>query len=76
MPLYRAGFPQFDRMGAPAKVSVGYRGSRQVLFDLANLTIEAEPGAIAPYRSIYAQDGAGARGAGPDGATTTAVEGM
>ncbi|MCW2306905.1 nitrogenase iron-molybdenum cofactor biosynthesis protein NifN [Rhodobium gokarnense] len=69
VPLHRAGFPQFDRMGAPAKVSVGYRGSRQVLFDLGNLMIEAEPATLAPYRSIYAQDGA-------DDAASSAAEGM
>ncbi|HOV05589.1 MAG TPA: nitrogenase iron-molybdenum cofactor biosynthesis protein NifN, partial [Kaistiaceae bacterium] len=55
LPLLRAGFPQFDRLGSPAVVSVGYRGSRRVLFDLANLLLEAEPGRLAPYRSVFAQ---------------------
>ena len=54
-PLLRAGFPQYDRLGAPAEVSIGYRGTRRVLFDLANLLVEAEPEGITPYRSIYAQ---------------------
>ncbi len=55
VPLLRAGFPQFDRLGAPAEVSVGYRGTRRVLFDLANLLVEAEPEGLKPYRSVYAQ---------------------
>ncbi|WP_114011037.1 nitrogenase iron-molybdenum cofactor biosynthesis protein NifN [Cohaesibacter intestini] len=55
LPLLRAGFPQFDTFGAPAKCWVGYRGSRQTLFDVANLLVTADPGAVAPYRSIYAQ---------------------
>ena len=55
VPHLRAGFPQYDRLGGPAQISIGYRGTRQILFDLANLLIEAEPGMIRPYRSIYAQ---------------------
>ncbi|MEZ5840239.1 MAG: nitrogenase iron-molybdenum cofactor biosynthesis protein NifN [Hyphomicrobiales bacterium] len=55
VPLLRAGFPQFDRLGAPAVLSVGYRGSRRILFDLANLLLEAGPGHIKPYRSVFAQ---------------------
>ncbi|AJY46775.1 nitrogenase iron-molybdenum cofactor biosynthesis protein NifN [Martelella endophytica] len=53
-PLLGAGFPQHDRFGAPASVSIGYRGSRRLLFDMANLLLEAEPQAVKPYRSIYA----------------------
>ncbi len=36
MPLYRAGFPVTDRFGVPHRVTVGYRGTRSLLFDLAN----------------------------------------
>lgn len=35
-PLYRTGFPVLDRLGAPQRVSVGYRGTRDLIFDLAN----------------------------------------
>lgn len=35
--FYRAGIPSFDRLGAAHKVSVGYRGSRDVVFEVANL---------------------------------------
>jgi nitrogenase molybdenum-iron protein NifN len=40
VPLYRIGFPVFDRLGGPQRVSVGYRGSRQLIFDLANLFLD------------------------------------
>ena len=56
VPLLRAGFPQFDRFGAPAEISIGYRGTRRVLYDVANLLLETEPGAVPPYRSIYAPE--------------------
>jgi nitrogenase molybdenum-iron protein NifN len=48
IPLYRAGFPIFDRLGNAARLSVGYRGTRQLLFDLANLLIEGESHPHAP----------------------------
>jgi nitrogenase molybdenum-iron protein NifN len=39
IPFYRAGFPMFDRLGAGHQLSVGYRGTRGLIFDLANLVI-------------------------------------
>jgi nitrogenase molybdenum-iron protein NifN len=39
IPLYRAGFPMFDRLGAGHLLSVGYRGTRDLIFDIANLAI-------------------------------------
>ncbi|MFO1127271.1 MAG: nitrogenase iron-molybdenum cofactor biosynthesis protein NifN [Rhodospirillales bacterium] len=39
-PLYRIGFPIFDRIGSAHAVSVGYRGSRRLLFALANLLLD------------------------------------
>ncbi|MEO5336171.1 MAG: nitrogenase iron-molybdenum cofactor biosynthesis protein NifN [Magnetospirillum sp. WYHS-4] len=44
IPLFRAGFPVFDRLGGPQRVSVGYRGTRELLFAVANLLIEADSG--------------------------------
>jgi len=55
IPVYRAGFPQFDWFGGFQKTWVGYAGARQVLFDLANILTQAERGEITPYRSIYGQ---------------------
>ncbi|MVT70768.1 nitrogenase iron-molybdenum cofactor biosynthesis protein NifN [Bradyrhizobium pachyrhizi] len=39
IPFYRAGFPIFDRLGAGHQLSVGYRGTRDMIFDIANLVI-------------------------------------
>lgn len=39
-PLCRMGFPVFDRLGAGHKVSVGYRGTRELLFEIGNLFID------------------------------------
>lgn len=55
VPILRAGFPQWDLVGGYAKTWIGYRGSRQVLFDLANLQLENHKGEVKPYRSVYGQ---------------------
>ena len=39
IPFYRVGFPMFDRVGAGHLMSVGYRGTRDLIFDLANLIL-------------------------------------
>lgn len=54
IPLLRAGFPQYDWYGGYARPWVGYRGSRQILFDLANLFAAARK-EIEPHRSLYWQ---------------------
>ncbi|WP_431855129.1 nitrogenase iron-molybdenum cofactor biosynthesis protein NifN [Azospirillum sp.] len=40
--LFRMGLPQFDRLGAGLTVSIGYRGSRDLLFALANRFLAQE----------------------------------
>jgi nitrogenase molybdenum-iron protein NifN len=62
LPLLRAGFPQYDHAGGHARAWVGYRGSRQALFDLANL-LSSRHHEIEPYRSLYRRDAPGAAGA-------------
>lgn len=52
LPLLRAGFPQYDLVGGYARTWVGYRGTRQALFDLANLML-GQHHELEPYRSIY-----------------------
>ncbi|WP_413167094.1 nitrogenase iron-molybdenum cofactor biosynthesis protein NifN [Capilliphycus salinus ALCB114379] len=42
IPLYRMGYPIFDRFGNGHRCLVGYRGTIQFLMDLGNLFIEAE----------------------------------
>ncbi|NTV09993.1 MAG: nitrogenase iron-molybdenum cofactor biosynthesis protein NifN [Zoogloea sp.] len=36
IPLYRAGLPMFDRLGAAHRTTIGYRGTRELIFDLGN----------------------------------------
>lgn len=69
VPLLRAGFPQYDWVGGYTRTWVGYRGTRQTLFDIANLIL-GQHHDIAPYRSLFWQDGprreeAGARHGAP-----------
>ncbi len=56
IPLLRAGFPQYDVYGASARQWVGYRGARQLIFEMANLLAGQRTGAIAPYHSPLRQD--------------------
>jgi nitrogenase molybdenum-iron protein NifN len=51
IPLLRAGFPQYDRVGGYQRTWIGYQGTRATLFDLANILLELERGEIHPYRS-------------------------
>jgi nitrogenase molybdenum-iron protein NifN len=37
IPLLRMGLPTFDRLGAAPQVSVGYRGTRNLVFEIGNL---------------------------------------
>lgn len=55
IPILRAGFPLYDIIGGYQKTWIGYRGTRQTLFDLANLVINFAHEEIEPYYSIYAQ---------------------
>jgi len=61
VPLLRAGFPQYDLVGGYQKLWVGYRGTRQTLFDLANLLLLQAHHGIRPYRSFLSvKEGAAA----------------
>ena len=37
IPLFRYGVPTFDRLGAAHKLSVGYRGTRSLIFEIGNV---------------------------------------
>jgi nitrogenase molybdenum-iron protein NifN len=39
IPLFRMGLPIFDRLGAGHITAVGYRGARDLIFDIANTFI-------------------------------------
>ncbi|MBI3480507.1 MAG: nitrogenase iron-molybdenum cofactor biosynthesis protein NifN [Nitrosomonadales bacterium] len=53
LPLLRAGFPQYDLIGGYQRMWIGYRGTRQTLFDLANMLVEHGHHEVAPYVSVY-----------------------
>jgi len=55
IPILRIGFPLYDIIGGYQKTWIGYRGTRQTLFDLANLVINFAHEEIDPYYSPYAQ---------------------
>ena len=41
IPFFRMGIPMFDRLGAGHLVSIGYRGTRDLVFDIGNLFVAA-----------------------------------
>jgi nitrogenase molybdenum-iron protein NifN len=41
IPLYRLGYPIFDRLGNGSRCCVGYRGTMQTLFEIGNLFIDS-----------------------------------
>jgi nitrogenase molybdenum-iron protein NifN len=53
LPLLRAGFPLYDLIGGYQRTWIGYAGSRQTLFDLANMLLSHNPHGIEPYHSVY-----------------------
>ncbi len=55
LPLLRCGFPQYDTVGGYQRSWIGYRGTRQALFDIANLLLQHPHAEIAPYSSRYSQ---------------------
>ncbi|MFP4683002.1 MAG: nitrogenase iron-molybdenum cofactor biosynthesis protein NifN [Ectothiorhodospira sp.] len=55
IPLLRAGYPQHDRLGGFQRTWIGYAGTRQTLFDLANLQLEsAGHHEVSPYHPFHA----------------------
>ncbi len=45
----RCGFPVFDRLGAAQKVTAGYRGSRDLIFEIGNVLLAAGHDATAGH---------------------------
>ena len=42
VPLYRMGYPVYDRLGMGQRCLIGYRGTMRFLFDVGNLLMEEE----------------------------------
>ncbi|MGD8568726.1 MAG: nitrogenase iron-molybdenum cofactor biosynthesis protein NifN [Gammaproteobacteria bacterium] len=55
LPLFRAGFPQYDLIGGYQRAWVGYKNTQQTLFDLANLMLANNQHEVEAYKSVYAQ---------------------
>ena len=55
LPLFRAGFPQYDLIGGYQRSWIGYKNTQQTLFDLANLMVANNKHEVEPYKSVYAQ---------------------
>ncbi|MGO7204208.1 nitrogenase component 1, partial [Rhizobium ruizarguesonis] len=50
VPLMRVGFPVFDRIGSQHKLSILYRGTRDMIFEVANI-VQATQG-LPPARHL------------------------
>lgn len=48
IPFHRAGLPMFDRLGAGHRMTVGYRGTREFLFEIGNIFL-AHPHEHTPH---------------------------
>jgi len=57
VPLYRTGFPIFDRLGAAQRLSVGYRGTAAVLCEIGNVLMDRGHGAHAHHEQTPAREG-------------------
>jgi nitrogenase molybdenum-iron protein NifN len=57
LPLYRVGFPMFDRLGSNHRRTVGYKATRDLIFELGNLMIEHEREAEPEDWALPAEDG-------------------
>ena len=62
IPFHRAGFPMFDRVGAGHQLSVGYRGTRDLIFTIANLIIADHEANRQPTPDTWRIDGAATQG--------------
>jgi nitrogenase molybdenum-iron protein NifN len=60
VPLVRAGFPVFDRLGSQHQAAIGYAGTMQLIFTIANALQAARhhatPAALDPFRTGAAHD--------------------
>ncbi len=63
IPLFRAGFPLFDRLGAAHRVTVGYQGSRDLIFEIGNIFIDHRHEATPDRYGLGHQDERTPRGA-------------
>ncbi len=60
IPLFRAGFPVFDRLGAAHLTSAGYRGTRDLITQLGNILMERPGHAHEPSEHAHGHQSAAA----------------
>jgi nitrogenase molybdenum-iron protein NifN len=73
LPLIRAGFPLYDRIGGYQRTWIGYRGIRRALFELANTLLAHDSHEIEPYYSLYSPKSDHRREAIPHELTTASA---
>jgi nitrogenase molybdenum-iron protein NifN len=56
VPFFRMGLPMFDRLGAGHQLSVGYRGTRDLIFSIANLIISDNDENYEPTPDTWRED--------------------
>ncbi|MBB3525836.1 nitrogenase iron-molybdenum cofactor biosynthesis protein NifN [Rhizobium leguminosarum] len=54
VPLMRVGFPMFDRFGSQHKLTILYRGTRDMIFDFANIIYANPPN---PQPTVFDRQG-------------------
>ncbi|MBF0422264.1 MAG: nitrogenase iron-molybdenum cofactor biosynthesis protein NifN [Magnetococcales bacterium] len=54
LPILRCGYPLFDWVGGHARAWIGYEGTRQAYYDLANAIIHTKHHQHHPFRSRFA----------------------
>lgn len=62
VPFFRMGLPMFDRLGAGHLTSVGYRGTRNLIFSIANLIIADAEQHHEPTPETWKNEGDGLSG--------------
>jgi nitrogenase molybdenum-iron protein alpha/beta subunit len=67
IPLYRLGFPVFDRLGNGRRCTVGYDGTTQLLFDIGNVFMAADEAHAHELVHSWREGGGGEMGSGGDG---------
>lgn len=57
VPLFRVGFPIFDRLGVQHRCSTGYRGTRELIYEIANMFLAGlRPHTPADFAAVLPPD--------------------
>ena len=64
LPLYRVGFPIFDRLGSAQRLSVGYRGTAALLCEIGNILMDAGHDRDGGHESVHENEHDGGHDSG------------